>query len=108
MSTEPPGSFTVRASDVDGVLVLVARGELDVDGAAQLTALVPADLSRPVAVDLSGITFLDSTGLRSLLEVQKRCDEAGRPCSLVRPSAAVTRVLDLVALAGAFTITDSV
>lgn len=48
-----------------------------------------------VVVDCSKVTFMDSMGLRFLLEVQQAATEAGHNFALANPSKPVMRVLEL-------------
>jgi anti-sigma B factor antagonist len=57
-----------------------------------------------VVVDLHGVEFMGSTGLSVLLTAQAELAGAGRVLSLVDPSPAVTRTLELAGLADTFTI----
>jgi len=84
------------STDVDGALVLV--GEIDSFTAPDLAARL-ADTSI-VAVDLSGVTFIDSSGLRALVEAHQRHADADAGLTLRRPSAAVQRLLEISGLHG--------
>jgi anti-anti-sigma factor len=87
----------------DGVLVLT--GEIDSYTAPALTERLAGDPLLEV-VDLSAITFIDSTGLRTLLEIeQSRRDDGGR-FVLRSPSAAVQRLLEISGLSGHFDVTS--
>jgi anti-anti-sigma factor len=48
-----------------------------------------------LVLDLSGITFLDSSGLRALLQLSQQSKEDGFELALIRPSEVVERLLDL-------------
>ncbi len=48
-----------------------------------------------VVLDLEGVTFLDSTGLQSLVRARDAARQRGGELILRRPSAAVQRVLDV-------------
>lgn len=78
-------------------------GELDLAGVPQARAAAewagrqPA--GPPLVLDVSRVSFIDSTGVRMLLETK---DEARRPVGLLSPSGAVLRVLDLTGLRGRF------
>jgi anti-sigma B factor antagonist len=100
---------TFRASSHvgDGTVVVVANGELDLVGAPRLLQAMPGEGSTPVVLDLGGVQFMDSSGLRSLLEARQACIDAGRPFAIARPSTAVTRVLELVDLSGEFEVVDA-
>ncbi|MGD9572203.1 MAG: STAS domain-containing protein [Thermoleophilia bacterium] len=88
--------------DVDHSVVIVATGELDLTGAPRLLQALPAEGTTPVVLDLRGIQFMDSSGLRSLLEARQACADAGRSFAIANPSDAVNRVLELVDLTGEF------
>jgi anti-anti-sigma factor len=59
-----------------------------------------------VVIDLGSVGFMDSSGLRSLLEARQRCLDAGRGFALARPSEAVQRVLELVDLLSEFDVVE--
>ena len=80
---------------------LFLSGELDshtADGlAARLQVLGPrAD----VVLDVSSLVFVDSSGLRTIIDAHHHHDAAGTRLVLADPSEAVTRLLDLAGLVG--------
>lgn len=83
----------------DRALVLV--GEIDAHTAPELAAhLDPLPgASGDVVVDLAGVTFIDSSGLRVLVEAHHRSSESGRRLALRSPSPAVVRLLEISGLA---------
>jgi anti-anti-sigma factor len=48
-----------------------------------------------VVLDLSEVTFMDSTGLTTLMDAQKKAEENGWSFSVSRASHAVQRVIEL-------------
>jgi anti-anti-sigma factor len=82
-------------------------GELDAESASTFErALADVPLSGPIVVEMSGVTFIDSTALRALLRLALRLDEGDRAAlSLVDPSDCVTRLLEITGLAETFQIT---
>jgi anti-sigma B factor antagonist len=88
--------------DRDGVLVL--SGEIDSYTAPALAERLTSDPLLEV-VDLSAITFIDSTGLRTLLQAQSTRREDGSRFVLRAPSAPVQRLLEISGLAGHFDVT---
>ena len=76
-------------------------GELDIATVELLErALVEverADSAR-IVLDLSGLSFIDSTGLRLLLDVNERCGGAADRLRVIAGSPAVERLLDIVGL----------
>jgi anti-anti-sigma factor len=95
MPTEEPRLDV--ATDVDGALVLT--GEIDSYTAPALAERLNADPPAEV-VDVAGVTFIDSSGLRILVEVHQQRVAAGSRLVLRSPSAAVQRLLEISGLAG--------
>lgn len=101
--------FTVSATapDAEGQVARVAvRGDVDLATADRLQAAV-APLLRPraeVVLDCAGVGFLDSTGLRVLLALNRAARADGGTLVLEAPPEAVTRVLALAGVAGLFTV----
>ena len=106
MSQEPTSTFHVRTEDRPGAVVIVADGELDLVGAPRLLEAMPREGTAPVVLDLGAVGFMDSSGLRSLLEVRQACADAGRSFAIARPSDAVLRVLELVDLSREFEVVE--
>ncbi len=103
MPDETVSTFRAEVrDDVDDMVVIVATGELDLTGAPRLLQALPGEGTTPVVLDLEGIGFMDSSGLRSLLEARQACADAGRSFAIANPSEAVNRVLELVDLSGEF------
>ncbi len=106
MSDERTANFRARAEDLPDSVLVVAEGELDLVGAPRLLAALPGPGETPVVIDLGSVGFMDSSGLRSLLEARQRCREAGRAFAIARPSEAVLRVLELVDLTSEFDVVE--
>jgi anti-anti-sigma factor len=74
--------FDLTVARTDGATRLTLRGELDLGSAGELErALAEAD--GDVLLDLRGLTFMDSTGVRVLLEAA----EHGEPGLRIMPPA---------------------
>jgi anti-sigma B factor antagonist len=102
----------VHREEVGGTSVLRAAGEIDIATAPRLReclAEVP-DGSRVVIVDLSEVTFLDSTGLSVLVGGWKRfsSEDKGAELRLVVVRPVIQRVLDVTGLAKVFSIFSTV
>jgi anti-sigma B factor antagonist len=63
---------------------------------------------RPVVVDLSGVTYVDSSGIAGLVEAYQMARKNGTTFALAAISDPVRRVLQLARLDRVFTITDTV
>jgi anti-anti-sigma factor len=76
-------------------------GELDIAAAPEVDEeLAALERSRPdlIVLDLRGLTFLDSTGLRALLGADARAREEGRRVVLIQGPEPVQRVLSITGL----------
>ena len=98
--------FSVEASVNDRRVVLMVAGEVDLASADGLRVdfdrwLTDADT---VVVDCAGITFIDSTGLRTLLEASSKAEESGTRFRLAAVPAPVARVFELAGVTEVFTI----
>lgn len=93
-----PDSATGLAIDISGGhLVLV--GDLDAHTAVQLSdALTPLPNESVIEVDLAGVEFMDSSGLRVILEARRDAAEHGREIVLTNPSRAVRRLFEITGL----------
>jgi anti-anti-sigma factor len=70
-------------------------GELDMATADDLSQIFrDAPSNDPIVLDFSGVSFMDSSGLRALLEGAGQPTGCG-PVVIVNPSAQVRRVLDI-------------
>ena len=98
-------SITV-AVDEEGVVV--ARGDIDLAGGPVLEqAILLREEAGPVTVDLSGVDFIDSSGLRSLLGASRRARDRGQDLVLRSPSAGVARLLALTGTTELFRVVDT-
>jgi anti-sigma B factor antagonist len=91
----------VQSEDRDGLVYVVLRGELDLSTVRKVQdELSRVEASSPpvVVLDLSKLTFLDSTGLRCLVTADERAREAGRRVVIVRGPEAVQRVFSITRL----------
>jgi anti-sigma B factor antagonist len=100
----PVADFQVDTSGETAILRI--SGEIDISTAPQLRDhLRQLDTGR-VVVDLSAMTFIDSTGLGVLVGALKRLRDKGGDLVLRAPTRATRKVLDLTGLAQIVTIED--
>ena len=87
--------LSLQTSHTGLTAVIELEGELDLAGAAAFEREL-ADLESPaVVVDLRGLGFMDSSGLRALAVAAQRLQRAGRRFVLVPGAAQVMRVFDI-------------
>lgn len=91
----------ITEADRDGTRRLVMRGELDVATAhavgERLTSLMGEH--RRIDLDLSELSFIDSTGLGVLVRATEAADQDGADLTIGALSEAVLRVVELTGLA---------
>ena len=78
--------------------VIALQGELDMAGAATLEAELERLDSDALVLDLRGLTFMDSSGLRVLVVNARRAQDRGRRFALVPGAAQVMRVFDITGM----------
>jgi stage II sporulation protein AA (anti-sigma F factor antagonist) len=81
-----------------GSLVVRMSGELDHHGARPamrtIDGLIDEYLPRDTVLNLSGLTFMDSSGIALILKVERRMREAGGRIFLEAPAKQPLRVID--------------
>jgi stage II sporulation protein AA (anti-sigma F factor antagonist) len=102
--------FSCTARRTADRVVLTVAGDLDLAAHKHFQAAVDEawDGSSDLVVDCSGVTFLDSMGLRVLVTTIQRATDNGRSVALAAPSRPVVRVLDLAGVRGLFTEVETV
>ena len=104
-------NFEIAEEERDGVPVVGVRGEIDVATAPPLRERLQAQSAAgqaTVVVDLSSVTFLDSTALGVLVGALKRCREAGGNLPLVITEPRILKVFEITGLTDVFPIHSSV
>jgi anti-anti-sigma factor len=91
----------VETVEGDGLVRLVLQGELDLSTVSKVEEeLRRAEAAEPalLALDLSQLTFLDSTGLRLIVTADQRAREQGRRLAVVKGPDPVQRVFAITRL----------
>ena len=95
-------ALNVERTSEEGVEIVAVTGEVDIASAPRLISGLNdavGNCEKPVVVDLSGVGFMDSTGLALLLNAHRRLSRRGKGFAVVCADGPVRRV---------FTITDMV
>ncbi|WP_158566757.1 STAS domain-containing protein [Actinomadura craniellae] len=90
--------------------VVALAGELDMTGVSTAERTIRSarsDHSPHLVLDLTGLTFMDSTGLRVLLQAQRQTTAQQGTLALAAPAPAVRRVIEVTGLDRHFTIYDT-
>jgi anti-anti-sigma factor len=85
---------------LDGLVHVVMSGELDVSSAAAAAALLDqARTASPnVIIDMSNVTFFDSSGLHVLMHLWRDVSRVGGKVTVQNPPMNVRRVFKLAAV----------
>jgi anti-sigma B factor antagonist len=96
-------AFQCQATREDGRARVALLGERDIAAAGELDRTleeVERDGPAHLVLDLRGLSFLDSTGLRSLIAADARGREQGRRVTIIKGPAVVQRVFEITGLEG--------
>lgn len=103
----------ITTSDIEGAAgtVVAVTGELDVFTAPQLEAALQDQIGQghsDLVVDLSGVEFLDSTGLGVMVKALKWAREAGGGLRVVATQERITKVFTITGLDEVMQLSGSV
>lgn len=106
---DAPGGAWYQVDRMGGCGVVRAGGEVDASTVQALDGAVTeaASVNSHVVIDLSEVTFVDSSGLGALIVARKSARARGGSMSLVSPPPAVRRLLGSTHLDDVFDIYDS-
>lgn len=111
MSTEgQAGSLEVEVRSDDTAHVVRVAGELDLETRGQLETALDG-LAKPpliVVLDFSGLTFVDSTGLKTLLNEHRRAREEGYEFVIAGSRPAIRDIFRVTALDITLPLADDV
>jgi anti-sigma B factor antagonist len=98
-----PGGLLVACEVVGHAVVVRVRGEIDMSNAELLDEQLQAARAvvvppAPVVLDLTGVSFLPSTGLELLIIHHDRCAEHGSPLRVVATHRQVLRPIQITGL----------
>jgi anti-sigma B factor antagonist len=104
--------LVMETSTHNGWSIIAPTGELDLHSSPELTDAVTGALEqdRPhIGIDLTGVSFMDSTALGVLVASLKRVRERGGELALVGAGGSPLKVLSLTGMAdGVFPMRASV
>ena len=89
-----------EVAHLDGDRLLVIEGELDIATAPELAVMLERMRTHlhPVVLDLEGVSFMDSTGLTTLMDAWLESRKNGWAFSVRAASPAVRRVVELAGI----------
>jgi anti-sigma B factor antagonist len=100
-------SFEVQDSVRDGHHTLTLSGELDVAEAPSLESMITrlcVEGLKGISLDLSRLTFMDSSGLHAVLHAQQLCREYGYDFVVAPGDGQVLRLFEIAGVIDALPI----
>jgi len=96
----------IRESGTDGTCSVSLSGEIDLAVSDDVVTAVRSCFTRAehVEVDLSEVSFIDSSGLGALVLLRNEAIQQGKQLTLVQVSAATRRLLQITGLESSFDI----
>ena len=96
-SNREASGIEVSIEHVDGATIATVKGRIDDDGVAKLERALKAEINknRAVIVDVSGVTYVSSSGLRVFLLSMRSLRERGSNFALAAPGPSLRAVLDV-------------
>lgn len=95
-------TFAVDIAD-DGAIVV--KGDIDMAGGPTLDAsILEREDAGPLVLDVGDVAFIDSSGLRSLLDAARRARARGSHVVLRSVGPEVSRLLEITGTTGQFVI----
>jgi anti-anti-sigma factor len=99
----------IAVSETGGVRLLRLTGELDMAGVDQLERLLTPDQTPEGAtfvIDMRGLSFIDSSGLRALIMADERVRDEGGRFIVVRGPDRVNEILEMTGVAQRIELVD--
>lgn len=92
-----------------GALIVSFEGDVDLEQSPKAREVLLECVKRgnKILVDLSGVSYIDSSGVASLVEAFQVAKKQGKGFALVSVNAAALRVLQLARLDKVFTIHET-
>lgn len=103
-------AFNVEVQHRDEAVHLLLSGELDLSTVTQLEPeleLVEQANPKLVILDLRNLKFLDSTGLRLIIEANSRAQEKGLRLAVVRGPDQINRLFDVTGISSKLLLVDN-
>ncbi|MBO4452349.1 MAG: anti-sigma factor antagonist [Clostridia bacterium] len=92
----------ISCKRTDSGTVVYMQGEIDHHNAAEarrtLDGIIEADQPARFGLDLSGVTFCDSSGLGLVMGRMKKCSSVGSVLVILDPSPAAEKILQIAGM----------
>jgi anti-anti-sigma factor len=101
MTDSKPSPLDIDVQRDDASATITVTGEIDLETSGALhDALIGAYQCREVHLDLSGVDYMDSTGLRTVLVAKDEIERAGGSLDVIAASSIVSRLIEITGIDG--------
>lgn len=110
MTDRPAISFKAVSADLPAVSGVAIHGEVDVAAVPALERALEAAIETTAGgflVDLSGVGFMDSSGLLAMLNARGLLAREDRALAVVCPASPVRQLLEVAGVSQLLTVCDS-
>jgi anti-anti-sigma factor len=99
MTDSKPSPLEIDVQRDDASATITISGEIDLETSGALhDALANVYQCRAVHLDLSGVDYMDSTGLRTVLVAKGDIERAGGSLDVVAASSIVSRLIEITGI----------
>ena len=96
--------MNVKSYDQDGVTVFQVNGEININTSPELRKFFEKEPRKKIVIDFEKVTYVDSSGLATLVEVLKRTKTQGGSLGLAAMSDKVKSLFEITKLDKLFSI----
>lgn len=96
----PGAYFGMELVESEDTHIVRMHGELDIANADQVRHTLVGVAGSTVVADLSGLTFIDASGLSAFVSARKQIADQGHSCRITGARSFVRRVFQLCDLDG--------
>ncbi len=104
-------TFTLDANTIGDRCEILVAGEIDIDCAEDFARVgclaLESNAVRRLTVDLTAVTFMDSTGLSALIRMNLAATASSKRFDIRDPSPQVRRLIAMTGLDAVLTLTES-
>ena len=98
--------MSYNEKNTDSSIIIEVSGDVDLDKTDEFRNQVfnAFDKERKVILDMSQVSYIDSSGISVLIESHQKAQELGKDFVILKPSESVTSVIEMAKLDTFFVI----
>ena len=96
--------MNVKSYERDGVAIFQVNGEINISTSPELRKLFEKEQKKKIVIDFEKVTYIDSSGLATLVEVLKKTKTQGGSLGLAAMSDKVKSLFEITKLDKLFAI----